>query len=179
MKVKTVFLWAHHLLAQSKRKDIKHWSTELGIWTVHLVGYPGVIVAQGGADDVTEFLRRIKVGHYLQARSQRAGPFSTAYACTHLHQALQWYALQVRSEEQVDVPIDDTTNERDALAAHCPLRLAVLHDTPEASQPISKAKPSGRELDSMSTLASLMKVAGLSDVFTTSILKLPPREETS
>ena len=101
-----------------------------------------------------------------------------AHTCSHLLQALQWYALQVRSEEEVEVPIDDKTDERDALAAHCPLRLAVLHDTPEASQPISKAKPGGRELDSMSTLASLMKVAGLSDVFTTSILKLPSRDDS-
>lgn len=94
---------------------------------------------------------------------------------------MQWYALQVRFEEVEEVPLGGKIGECEGLAARCPLRLAVLHDTPEASQPISKAKAKagGRELDSMSTLASLMKIAGLSDVFTTSILKLPLREGTS
>jgi hypothetical protein len=38
-KVKTALLWSHHLLANSKRKDIQHWSTELQVWAIAKVGY--------------------------------------------------------------------------------------------------------------------------------------------
>lgn len=36
--VKTALFWSHHLLATSKRKDLQHWSTELGVWTLAKIG---------------------------------------------------------------------------------------------------------------------------------------------
>lgn len=82
LQCKSALLWAHHLLANSKRKDIQHWSTELKVWAIAKIGcvphlshhtfetelalyatasYPGVMVFQGIAEDVDEFIRRIKV----------------------------------------------------------------------------------------------------------------------
>lgn len=61
IRTKCILFWAHHLLATSKRKDIHKFSLELHLWSLAKIGYPGVIVAQGLADDVDEFLRRIKV----------------------------------------------------------------------------------------------------------------------
>lgn len=38
LSAKCTLLWAHHLLASSKRKDIQHWSTELQVWSIARVG---------------------------------------------------------------------------------------------------------------------------------------------
>lgn len=54
-------LWSHHLLATSKRKDILAWSTELSLLGCSRIGYPGMIVALGGEDEVDEFVKRLKV----------------------------------------------------------------------------------------------------------------------
>lgn len=39
LRMKSALLWAHHLLANSKRKDIQHWSTELKVWVIAKIGY--------------------------------------------------------------------------------------------------------------------------------------------
>jgi len=38
LRIKTALLWSHHLLANSKRKDIQHWSIELQVWAVAKIG---------------------------------------------------------------------------------------------------------------------------------------------
>lgn len=37
-RFKRVLLWAHHLLATSKRKDIQAWSSELDVWSLSKTG---------------------------------------------------------------------------------------------------------------------------------------------
>lgn len=39
LRSKSALLWAHHLLANSKRKDIQHWSTELKVWAIAKIGF--------------------------------------------------------------------------------------------------------------------------------------------
>ncbi|KAI5479367.1 DUF1115 domain containing protein [Pseudohyphozyma bogoriensis] len=78
MELKEVLLWSHHLLATGKRKNIVQWARELRLWGISKPGYPGVIVVEGLASNVDEFVSRIK--------------------------ALNWKALQVRSETSRSVP---------------------------------------------------------------------------
>lgn len=38
LATKCSLLWAHHLLATSKRKDIQHWAAELQVWAIAKTG---------------------------------------------------------------------------------------------------------------------------------------------
>lgn len=38
VRLKSALLWSHHLLANSKRKDISHWSVELKVWAIAKIG---------------------------------------------------------------------------------------------------------------------------------------------
>ncbi|KAF2149636.1 DUF1115-domain-containing protein [Myriangium duriaei CBS 260.36] len=76
VRIHRLLLWAHHLLATSKRRDILSWSRDLRLSGFSRPGYPGAILVEGEAEDVAEFERRIK--------------------------ALRWQALQVRGEEDSD-----------------------------------------------------------------------------
>jgi hypothetical protein len=38
-RLKRALLWSHHLLAQSKRKAIVDWSSELDLWAISKPGY--------------------------------------------------------------------------------------------------------------------------------------------
>lgn len=78
--------------------------------------------------------------------------------------ALQWYALQVRYEES---SLHEEVDESVVLRG-CALRKAV-----EANGPSSNSdKPHGYETNEMSELASIMRMAGLGEIFATS-MKLP------
>ncbi|KAL7005257.1 hypothetical protein EMMF5_005230 [Cystobasidiomycetes sp. EMM_F5] len=122
IRTKCILFWAHHLLATSKRKDIHKFSLELHLWSLAKIGYPGVIVAQGLADDVDEFLRRIK--------------------------AMQWYALQVRHEEVME---HEGNDEDHILTTQCALRAAVAHgrNLPLSSKPCSREMDSMSELSAL------------------------------
>jgi hypothetical protein len=65
---------SHHLLFTQKRKSIISWCSELQLWGASKIGYPGIIIVEGGKDGVDEFARRIK--------------------------SLNWLALNVRWEEE-------------------------------------------------------------------------------
>ncbi|PWN54074.1 hypothetical protein IE53DRAFT_383371 [Violaceomyces palustris] len=68
-----VIFWTHHLKATSKRKDMAAWCSELDLWGIVKLGYPGFLCFEGTSSDVDEMVRRIK--------------------------SLQWHALSVRYHE--------------------------------------------------------------------------------
>ncbi|GAA5823390.1 hypothetical protein JCM3770_006849 [Rhodotorula araucariae] len=142
-QLKTTLLWSHHLLATSKRKDIVAWSTELGLYGISKPGYPGVIIVEGLASNVDEFVHRIK--------------------------QLQWKALQVRCELDgplVDAPLaDDGVGAKDApgWAVRRKSHLGPVLD------PRSVDKVCVKEVETLHEVGELMRAAGLWDVFTTAL----------
>ncbi|KAK9846111.1 hypothetical protein WJX84_010253 [Apatococcus fuscideae] len=64
--------YMHHLLSSKKRRDIRHWAEELSMRGFVKCGYPGILVVEGLAPDLHEYLSRLK--------------------------ALPWAAFQVRLE---------------------------------------------------------------------------------
>ncbi|PWN45966.1 hypothetical protein IE81DRAFT_319820 [Ceraceosorus guamensis] len=52
--------WTHHLLAPSKRRDFNAWSSELDVWILVKIGYPGFLIFEGLAEGVEELCRRVK-----------------------------------------------------------------------------------------------------------------------
>jgi hypothetical protein len=96
-------LWAHHLLATSKRKDLVAWSAELSLLGAARPGYPGMMFALGEASEVDEFVRRIKV---------RSDALLTRCSTSYIPQRLQWYALQVRHDAVLED--DEATRAREA-----------------------------------------------------------------
>jgi hypothetical protein len=67
-----VVLWMHHIKSTQKRKDLVGWARELGCSGFSKPGFPGVVVVEGAAPDVREYVARVR--------------------------ALQWQAIQVRAE---------------------------------------------------------------------------------
>ncbi|KAK9900307.1 hypothetical protein P389DRAFT_10611 [Cystobasidium minutum MCA 4210] len=126
LRSKSALLWAHHLLANSKRKDIQHWSTELKVWAIAKIGYPGVMVFEGLEEDVDEFIKRIK--------------------------ALQWYALQVRYEETFEAQED--ASETDVLAS-CGLAKACQPSEKMRHRPFAHEVESMSDLSSLMTLSNM------------------------
>lgn len=70
-------IWFHHIKSLQKRKDILAWATELRLGGFSKPGFPGVIIAEGAADDVDEYIGRLR--------------------------ALRWQAMSVREQELVQV----------------------------------------------------------------------------
>ncbi|KAF5843705.1 hypothetical protein DUNSADRAFT_10880 [Dunaliella salina] len=69
-------IWFHHILNKNKRKVILQWAKELQLSGASKIGYPGVIVLEGHADDVQDYTARLR--------------------------ALPWAAMQVRAREEED-----------------------------------------------------------------------------
>mmetsp|Transcript_24182 Transcript_24182/g.66183 ORF Transcript_24182/g.66183 Transcript_24182/m.66183 type:complete len:209 (+) Transcript_24182:116-742(+) len=69
-------IWFHHILNKNKRKVILQWAKELQLSGASKIGYPGVIVLEGHADDVQYYTARLR--------------------------ALPWAAMQVRAREEED-----------------------------------------------------------------------------
>lgn len=67
-----VVLWMHHIKSTEKRKNVVGWARELGCSGFSKPGFPGVVVVEGAAPDVREYVARVR--------------------------ALQWQAIQVRAE---------------------------------------------------------------------------------
>jgi hypothetical protein len=63
--ISRTLLRTHHLLSTQKRKSILNWCSELQLWGISKVGYPGVIIVEGRKNDVDEFERRIKSLNWL------------------------------------------------------------------------------------------------------------------
>ncbi|KAK9839202.1 hypothetical protein WJX81_001051 [Elliptochloris bilobata] len=73
-------IWFHHIRSPTKRKRIVEWADELDIGGFSVIGYPGVIICEGGEEDVAEYVKRIR--------------------------ALRWLAMALRAQEaaQADAP---------------------------------------------------------------------------
>ncbi|KAL0563984.1 hypothetical protein V5O48_018075 [Marasmius crinis-equi] len=56
---------SHHLISPTKRRNLQHWSSSLSLSGFAKVGYPGVIYAQGGKEDVEEFVENVKGMQWL------------------------------------------------------------------------------------------------------------------
>ena len=52
--------YMHHLLSSKKRRDIRHWAEELSMRGFVKCGYPGILVVEGLAPDLHEYLSRLK-----------------------------------------------------------------------------------------------------------------------
>ncbi|CAM6128120.1 unnamed protein product [Calypogeia fissa] len=74
-------IWFHHIKSAQKRKDILDWGSELKLGGFCKPGFPGILVFEGEADDVSEYVKRI--------------------------QRLRWQALQIRGEEEEEVVEED------------------------------------------------------------------------
>ncbi|BGP36354.1 hypothetical protein JCM10450v2_000253 [Rhodotorula kratochvilovae] len=142
-QLKTTLLWSHHLLATSKRKDIVAWSTELGLYGLAKPGYPGVIIVEGIASNVDEFVHRIK--------------------------QLQWKALQVRCE--LDGPLVDAPAAAEGVSARDAPAWAVRrrsHLGP-VLDPLGREKVCVKEVEGLNEVGEIMRAAGLEDVFLTAL----------
>ncbi|KAJ1976036.1 hypothetical protein H4R35_002877 [Dimargaris xerosporica] len=140
-----VLLWMHHLLSTTKRKLICQWGKELGLYGRWLSkpGYPGILVAEGRSDAVSEYVRRLKV-------------WSLAVDIAHILyevsvMALRWQAITVRWQEDQVLPPHTQDYRR-----HC--RLAT-----------ELAEPGVQEVETMSNVATIMERARLKDVFLTAM----------
>lgn len=144
-----VIFWSHHLLANSKRRDLNHWSQELSIWTVLKVGYPGYLCFEGYRAEVEEVVRRVK--------------------------SLQWAAITVRSEvgwTYVAKPEDVSRRGADfdwageallscALAkGHAALANAVAK---RKQEPSSKVRTGCQELESMKEIVERLRATGIGE----------------
>ncbi|TNY23187.1 hypothetical protein DMC30DRAFT_56113 [Rhodotorula diobovata] len=137
-KLKTTLLWSHHLLATSKRKDIVAWSTELSL-------YPGVIIVEGLASNVDEFVHRIK--------------------------QLQWKALQVRCELGGALIDAQAVEEAGLGVRDAPVWVVRRrsHLGP-VLDPKGADKVCVREVEGLNEVGEIsMRAAGLEDVFLTAL----------
>lgn len=75
-------IWFHHIKSSQKRKDILDWGSELKLGGFCKPGFPGVLIFEGEADHVAEYVRRI--------------------------QRLRWQGLQIRGEEEEEVISTDS-----------------------------------------------------------------------
>ncbi|KAG2427534.1 hypothetical protein HYH02_014580 [Chlamydomonas schloesseri] len=55
-----VLVWLHHLKSLTKRKLLVQWARELDLAGAVKPGFPGVVVVEGAAPDVREFLARMR-----------------------------------------------------------------------------------------------------------------------
>lgn len=55
-----ILFWAHHLLATSKRKQLRAQASIQDINVVSRVGYPGYIAAEGRSEDIQLFIQEVK-----------------------------------------------------------------------------------------------------------------------
>jgi len=82
VRIGRILFRSHHLLSTEKRKSILTWCSELQLWGVSKVGYPGIIIVEGVKDGVAEFARRLKSLSWLalngrweeESASEKLGP---------------------------------------------------------------------------------------------------------
>lgn len=63
-----VLFTSHHLIAPSKRKDLKSLSSSHNLRGFGKVGHPGIIYAEGTEGDLDEFVREVKSWQWLALR---------------------------------------------------------------------------------------------------------------
>jgi len=55
------WIWSHHIYSQKKRHSMVEWCSELKLRGACLAGKPGLIIVEGDADCVREFIRYNKI----------------------------------------------------------------------------------------------------------------------
>ncbi|SPO40409.1 uncharacterized protein PSFLO_05891 [Pseudozyma flocculosa] len=70
IEMKRSIFWSHHLIAPSKRKDFTSLCSELDVWGLVKIGYPGYLIFEGPIEGVEEMERRVKVCTSLGLRSR-------------------------------------------------------------------------------------------------------------
>lgn len=158
LKMSCVIFWSHHLIANSKRRDFAAWSTELRLWTLLKIGWPGYLCFEGQKEDVDEIVRRVK--------------------------GLQWAAIQVKWEDDWEYTYKDSSDHgqqqqdgknagkrstlenyrSDALLA-CPLSRGHAAAT-EAQQRRSRGQTvrgGCEEVEAMKEIVDRLKLVGLTD----------------
>ncbi|CAO1630925.1 unnamed protein product [Parajaminaea phylloscopi] len=149
-KMACVIFWSHHLIANSKRRDFASWSTELGLWVLLKIGWPGYICIQGLHEDVYEMVRRVK--------------------------GLQWAAIQIKWEEEWTYqPLAESARrdsrrsqaDGDVSEALLSCSLATAHSAREEGQRRrdrgDRVKGGCEEVHEMKEIVDRMKLAGLDD----------------
>lgn len=63
-----VLFTSHHLIAPSKRKDLKGLSSSLNLKGFGKIGHPGIIFAEGSHADLEEFVKEVKSWQWLALR---------------------------------------------------------------------------------------------------------------
>ena len=63
-----ILFTSHHLLAPSKRRDLARLASQYRLLGFCKVGYPGIIYAEGDADDLDVFAREVKSWQWLALR---------------------------------------------------------------------------------------------------------------
>ena len=114
-------IWSHHLIAPSKRRDLSAWATELNLWILLKLGYPGYLCFEGFTSDVQEIVRRVK--------------------------GLQWHAISVRSEESWDVAEVDGKQSDEQVLMQC--GLAQGHSAKQAVGSTSKLRTGCDEVETI------------------------------
>jgi hypothetical protein len=82
-------IWFHHIKSSQKTKGILEWGSELRLGGFCKPGFPGVLIVEGEADDVAEYVKRI--------------------------QRLRWQALQIRGEEEDEVALTKEMENVDSI----------------------------------------------------------------
>lgn len=60
VRIKRVLLWYHHIRAPGKKRAIDEWAAELRLHGLVKHGWPGIVYAEGLADDVDEYVHRLR-----------------------------------------------------------------------------------------------------------------------
>ena len=123
--LKHAIVWFHHIKSPKKRKCMADWSHELrcgGFWKV---GYPGVLIVEGLASDVDEYLTRLRAQRWkaMAIRGERVSPAKSVAAA---HDARSFGSRMVELGEK----------ELGLLGEHC--RAAGLEDLFLAAMKLDK-----------------------------------------
>lgn len=113
-----VVLWMHHIKSTEKRKNLVGWARELGCSGFSKPGFPGVVVVEGAAPDVREYVARVR--------------------------ALQWQAVQVRAERLTHCTVCSGGGGTAAASRALPGRFIELPET-GLSQLSQECKAAGLE----------------------------------
>lgn len=63
-----VLIVTHHLISPTKRKNLLHLASSLNLVGFSKIGHPGILYAQGGRDELGEWLREVKGWNWLALR---------------------------------------------------------------------------------------------------------------
>jgi len=134
-----VLVWFHHIKSTEKRKHLVAWARELNCTGFSKPGFPGIVLLEGLAPDVREYLARVR--------------------------ALQWQAMQIRAERLVTCA---ACSQAAANAGqHDPQKQQKQQQVVDASAQRALGQLQFMELpeNGMSQLGQACKAAGMEDLF--------------